>query len=387
MGLDEILVLLVAREVLGKKVDDEGIKKVLTENSEALEMLYELSKMHDLCHIVCLALKHIGVWGKDGVFAKFQRQQNLAVYRCEQLNHESERVSKVLEKAEIPYIPLKGALIGRLYPEPWMRTSSDIDILVEKHNEQRAQELLKQECGYTLKTYYKSETAFLTDKGICIELHCIDETSAVRDIPEDVWKCSASENGTYRRTMSGEMLYSHVVAHLTKHILNNGCGLKPFLDMCILEKKCTLDLNAVENMLERQGLLKAYKALRQTAQSCFEDEEGNELTKTIYRYMILSGAYGNRYTAAGMNHKKRGGKFQYILSLFLPDREVMERRYPILKEHPKRLPLYHIKRWGHLIFHGKIKSSAEIISKHMAVPDDEVKKLNYMLKEMGLDKE
>ncbi len=29
-------------------------------------------------------------------------------------------------------MPLKGSVIRNMYPEPWMRTSCDIDILVEK---------------------------------------------------------------------------------------------------------------------------------------------------------------------------------------------------------------------------------------------------------------
>jgi len=386
MRLDELLVNLVAREVLGKKIDDDGIKKELSENSKAVEFLYELSKLHDLSHIVCLALKNIGVWGKDEIYAKFQRQQNLAVYRYEQLEYELKRVSAALDEAQIPYMPLKGAVIRNLYPQGWMRTSSDIDVLVEEKNKKRAQTILTEQCGYSVKGTYRTEITFHTSEGICIELHHVDTKSKIREIPEDVWTKAVSEDGTYRNDMSDEMLYCHIVAHLTKHLIASGCGLKPFFDMYVIEKNCKLDFDEIEKMLDEAGLLKAYKVLRQAVKAWLEDGENNELTDVIYKRVIMSGSYGNSDTGDKMRHRNKGGKIRYVLSLFFLDRTEMERRYPILKEHPKRLPLYHIKRWGHLIFHGRIKSSAEIIGKHMAVPDKDVEKLNFMLKEMGLDK-
>ena len=39
-----------------------------------------------------------------------------------------------LEKAQIPFVPLKGSVIRKYYPEAWMRTSSDIDVLVHKED-------------------------------------------------------------------------------------------------------------------------------------------------------------------------------------------------------------------------------------------------------------
>lgn len=56
------------------------------------------------------------------------------VYCYKRMNYEYEQVCDALEKAEIPFIPLKGVVIREYYPEPWMRTSCDIDILVREKN-------------------------------------------------------------------------------------------------------------------------------------------------------------------------------------------------------------------------------------------------------------
>ncbi len=49
-------------------------------------------------------------------------------------NHFYAAICDTLERTEISYIPLKGSVIKDLYPEPWMRTSCDIDILVHEED-------------------------------------------------------------------------------------------------------------------------------------------------------------------------------------------------------------------------------------------------------------
>ena len=42
-----------------------------------------------------------------------------------------QKTSFKIKKVQIPFLPLKGSVIRQYYPEPWMRTSCDIDILVD----------------------------------------------------------------------------------------------------------------------------------------------------------------------------------------------------------------------------------------------------------------
>ena len=102
---------LIASEVCGKSID----KSQYSLTDEELVKLYKLSKSHDLAHLV----------GDGEVKAKFQKQMKLAVYRYEKINYELGRLRKVLNEAEIQFIPLKGSVIRQYYPKPWMRTSCD----------------------------------------------------------------------------------------------------------------------------------------------------------------------------------------------------------------------------------------------------------------------
>lgn len=119
---------LIASEVCGKSID----KTRYSLTDEELAKLYKLSKSHDLAHLVGDALIKNNLIGDGEIKAKFQKQIMLAVYRYEKINYELGRLRKVLNEAEIPFIPLKGSVLRRYYPEPWMRTSCDIDVLVHE---------------------------------------------------------------------------------------------------------------------------------------------------------------------------------------------------------------------------------------------------------------
>lgn len=384
LNLEKIFVSLIAREALGKSVDDKAIRDTLVQDIKRVELLYELSEMHDMAHIVCLALKNIGVWGTEEVYKRFQRQQTLAVYRCEQQQHEYQRIKNAFETAKICYMPLKGVRIRPLYPEVWMRTSSDVDILLKEKDKTEAEELLMNNLGYTLKSRFKGETTLYNKDGFCVELHHVFGMSRIEEYSSDVWEKVKTADETHQVLMDDDMFFCHIVSHTVKHIVGNGCGIKPFIDIYLLEQKLALDFDKINAMLQKKNLLKAYNTLHKTVQVWFDGAESDKVIDILRKHVLMGGAYGNRVTGTNMRHRHSGGNFKYVLSLFLPGREEMERRYPVLKEHPNKLPLYHFKRWGHLIFRGRIRSSVEIVGNHMAVPKDDVKELDFMVKEMGL---
>ena len=74
--------------------------------------------------------------GKCGIsaelMAELEKAELTAAWRVRNIENEQGRVRKCLEEAEIPFILLKGAVVRDFYPEAWMRTSSDIDVLVPR---------------------------------------------------------------------------------------------------------------------------------------------------------------------------------------------------------------------------------------------------------------
>lgn len=127
---------LIACEVFGKALDRTQCEL----SDEEMLTLCKLSKSHDLAHIVGDALTKNDLITNDEVRAKFRKQSMLAVYRYEKMVYELGRLRKTLNEAKIPFVPLKGSVLRRYYPDPAMRTSCDIDILVP---DKRADEAAK----------------------------------------------------------------------------------------------------------------------------------------------------------------------------------------------------------------------------------------------------
>ena len=94
------------------------------------EKFYQMSLAQDMAHLISAAVGN----GENNIISekyrkKFRQQENLAIYRytCQELA--LEEIRTVFEQQKIFFLPLKGAVIRDFYPEAWMRTSSDIDIL------------------------------------------------------------------------------------------------------------------------------------------------------------------------------------------------------------------------------------------------------------------
>ena len=130
--------------------DNSGNNNIVLPDTSArfLSALYGVSKKHDIAHLVGDALIKNGLIEDGDLKSQFQNQTLMAVCRYENLNYEFGRICEILEETRIPFIPLKGAVIRQYYPEPWMRTSCDIDILVHEEDLERAVKILKEKAQY-----------------------------------------------------------------------------------------------------------------------------------------------------------------------------------------------------------------------------------------------
>ena len=149
MEQTKTIAFALLRYALFKEELPNSIRELITR--ERLERVYSLLKSHDLAHLVADVLDKNGLLDDSEVSKKFRAERNLAIYRHEQMQYELTQICDTLEKAQIPFIPLKGSVIRSFYPEPWMRTSCDIDILVDKAYLELAQQCLKRDLEYQLE--------------------------------------------------------------------------------------------------------------------------------------------------------------------------------------------------------------------------------------------
>ena len=237
-----------------------GIDKDIPESEKeyiksVIPVLYKESKRHDLAHIVGDALFNNNLISSDDeYFVKFKKRQIAALYRGSRISQDIKEICNTFEQAKIPFVILKGSVIRNLYPEKWMRTSSDIDVLVKPEDLRRAISALMDECGYSYVSKYVHHVSLSSKNDVHIELHheLLEECTAndANLVLADIWNLVELKKGcSYSYEMKDEHFYLYHIAHAAKHVINGGCGIKPLLDLWILENKVEHSREARENLL------------------------------------------------------------------------------------------------------------------------------------------
>ncbi len=213
----QLLFALVRSAIRGNQLKEQ--ERALC-SSDMLPDLMMVSKRHDISHLVAEGLNRNGLLSDEN--KEVGNEIIRAIYRYTQLNYDYAKLCDVLEETRIPFIPLKGSVLHVWYPEPWMRTSCDIDILVhEREAEQTAKYLINQ-CGYSRAGKGSHDISLFNKSKIHVELHygLVEEGRAGNAIGilKDVWKnVSIKADKSYWYEMSDEYFYFYHIAHMAKH--------------------------------------------------------------------------------------------------------------------------------------------------------------------------
>ncbi len=382
-----ILFVLLRAAVCGDPLPD-GSGELLTE--EALPPLYELAKRHDMAHLIGYVLAEQALLEQDNpYYGKFYQQYMTAIYRYMQMNNELERLCEALEQAELPFVPLKGFVLRQYYPEPWMRTSCDIDILVHKQQLEKAKACLEERLSYQITGETSHDVSFFSPGGVHVELHyqLIEERLSKKSarVLEKIWADALPKSGyRYWQEMSDAMFYFYHIAHMAKHFENGGCGIRPFLDLWILEHNVTHDDPCRNALISEGGLLTFANAARQLASVWFENAPHAGITGEMEQYILYGGVYGTAKTRIAVQQNKKGGKLGYILSrAFLPY-DSIKRLYPVLERHKWLTPWCEVRRWFGLLRREKAQRMVRELSTNQALSKRDVEITARMLKELEL---
>lgn len=355
-----------------------------------LAPLYSLSARHDLAHLLGYALFEEGLADGSEAFAAFEKQHMLAVFRYEGFAYELARMSDALEQAEIPFIVLKGLVLRDLYPEPWMRTSCDIDVLVHPEHLAAAEAYLTEYLGYRRDGDGPHDVTLVSEGGVHIELHfaLVEEGRAGKsfDVLQTVWEHAAPKSGCrYASVLSDEMFYFYHVAHMAKHFAEGGCGVRSFLDLWFLEQ-LPHDKTARDRLLARGGLFAFAETARKLCRVWFSGETGatDAFLSRVERFVLFGGVYGSKENYIAIHQKRKGGKAQYVFArMFIPYGE-MKYLYPVLKKAPFLLPVFWVWRWISHLAQGGAKRSLRELETNRTLSAEERDATARMLQTLGL---
>ncbi len=347
-------------------------------------LLYNLSESHDLSHILLPFFRDNELDINDEELKKrIKSSYNIAVFRDVKREFVKNEVYNILNNAGIRFIPLKGAVTAQFYPQTWMRTSCDIDILVNENEIEKALDILSEngfetnrERNYHDVSLYKEGTHIELHYNICENMPRIDPTL------EKVWEYSVQyDNFEYRE--SPEFFIFHHIAHMCYHFVFGGCGIKPFIDLYLIKLKFNYSEAELNNLLEISGLTTFYNKICELMNVWFASHEHNSVTKKLEAYILSGGVFGNVENNSIMMSAYRDSKINNFFAIVFPPYDTMCNFYPSLRKYIFLLPFYYIKR----IIQKLTKSGDRVVGRMANLASQDTENINTaseLLNELGL---
>ncbi len=312
-------------------------------SEEDLETLFQFGKIQSLLPIVWQGIKDLNIkkeW-RETFEKRLARDMKAYVLR----DYSLQSISKALDEESIPYILLKGSVIRDLYPEPWMRTSGDIDILVHEEHLDRAVSVIEEKTDYKKYKDDYHDVCMLSGYSH-LELHfSLRENSQMIDsLLSKAWEYAYHTEAGKRYSFTPEYQIFYVVAHMSHHFLHGGLGIRPFIDLWLLQKKTVYDDNLVREMCDSCGILRFYEVSSQLAKCWLENKPVEEMMEELELYCLKGGAFGSDEQANILRQKDKS-RIGYLLSrVFVPDYNA--RQFYKDESGEKHGYLYYqVKRW------------------------------------------
>ena len=357
--------------------------------------LFALARRHDLGHLLCGVLRGQAAITSEPMCTLLEREHLRAVWRAGVLSHEEERISALLDREGIPYILLKGAVVRPLWPEPWMRTSCDLDILVREEDAATAASLICDLLGYTARgETYHNHSLYSEGGAVHLELHFrITDGGAFDPVLSRVWEYAAPSHGACY-TLSPAFLLFHLVAHLATHLLNGGGGARAIADLYLVRAFLEIDGEEFAALAREAGLLTFARAVFSLSEVWFSDGTPTAETDLLGERLLRGCLYGDIDRRAAVERARemtpvsrreaRRARRAYIRSRLFPARAQLTVLYPRLARHGWLLPLCYLHRWGRLLLGGRLSLTARRRRAAARVTDEATARERELLTVLGL---
>ena len=387
MSIEGIMFSLIRNEICGDHASKEWQSEL---TPEKYRELFILSRKHDLSHIVASALSHASYLGDDEVSRAFHQELMKAVYRDAQREYAINLTNDLLERAKIPHINLKGSVIRHMYPQSWMRTSCDIDILIHNSDIELVEKVLCSNNYVRLADSSTHDYNFMSPNKIHIEIHHTltqdGKVSLTDELLTSVWDSHVvlADKCLYRYDMTPELFVIYHLAHMGRHLLHGGCGVRPFIDLWLLEKQISAEKSKLDKLLMQCRLKALYDASMDLCRVWLEGQKHSKVTEQFEQYILCGGTYGATANAAKVKAASGIGKIRSFLNMMFLPKENLEVLYPNLKKHPCLYPIYQIKRWFRWFNKHKREKIKLLIEQRNNVTIAETDEISSLLNQLGL---
>lgn len=299
-------------------------------------------------------------------------------------DHSLTQIKEALNKADIPYIPLKGSVIRDLYPEPWFRTCNDIDVLVPEERLDEAVKTLEDNTDfkYWKKSYHDVS---MLNSDVHLELHFSVRVhmNDSNELLDRVWDYSKPSGEGSCYVMSPEFLMFHVVAHMARHLINGGLGFRPYIDLWLLKTKTEFDEAELRSMLASCNLLQFYENSCHLVDVWFAGAEHTDTTRKLEDLCFQGGVFGNSQIQTSANYRNFKGISYLVRRFFYPINDLKDSNYSD-GGNSRLVSSAQLKRWKTLLERDTQKRILQEIKTTFSRDEKEVDEFAGLMKDLGL---
>lgn len=334
--------------------------------------LYSYQKGQDVTNMAYVALKKLGY--DDVELVEFKEDYKLNMLREARFELAGQQVFDDFENAEIDFIPLKGAILKNQYPNPALRTFTDIDIYVGESFDKAEKILLEKGFEKTTGDDH-NDISFVKKPSIHIELH--------KDLFPDDYDFEGYFDNPFVHTelkdrykhyhlYKTDDFFIHVLCHLYKHFTFGGCGLRQYLDIYVMTQKMQLNMDYIRSELKSFGMEGFLDTTLTLNRFFFDGEKPTDETVEIAEFVFNNSTFGNADNRLVLDYDKGHGEkrtlwgnIKYFMERWGLNYSQMKERYKVLKYLPFLLPFCWIYRLfaAMLLRRDTIKASVNDVGK------------------------
>ena len=328
-------------------------QEVIYQEDIDYKKLYNLAKIHTLLVFLYYGLKKYHIPTLSKILEDYYKNN---IYKTAMQDAEKEIIVAELEKNHIKYMPLKGSIIKYLYPSIDLRTMCDFDCLFDKSKAKEVKKIFLN-LGYEVESYNNSNhDIYIKKPFMTVEMHkeLMNDSYMISRYYHSIWNnVSKADNKEYEYEMTKEDFYVFMIAHLAKHYVGGGAGIRNFIDIYLFNKNyINLNKEYINAELENLGLLTFDKYARELSLVWFEEKESNENIDKFAESIFESGIYGtvdqNVLKRICFNEEEinnlEESKIKFFFRRLFPTKQYMKQAFPILNEKPYLLLYFYLKR-------------------------------------------
>ena len=356
----------------------------LTLSIEEIESLMNFSMRQSLFPVIYQGIRNIVKSDADNYLANWEKEYLKCHYDYMQRLNTLREVSEIFEQEKIPYLPLKWSQLRKLYPEEWMRTSSDVDILVHEADLERAIQTIEEKLDFNSISRSFHDVSMMNSR-MHLELHfsILANNERIDPLLDRVWEFSSETSGKYQYNMSPEYLVAYIVAHMSNHMIHGGVGIRPYLDLWLLNNHTNYNDEVLNVLLSEAGLKKYYEKSLEMVDSWMSGLPQSSVVMNLERFCLRGGVFGDSISSAAANQRRSRG-IRYFKNRIIQNKKVLQEEYPLLKKRPYLNIYYQGKRWMRLLKREKRTTIRKEIRGLSIVKKADIKEYDRLLESVGL---